>query len=82
MKPKQNEAVKDFVSGRDIFVWVPARLCYAVLPVAITVNIPFGKTLRQMGQPSSLHIAVADYMYGLITHKVTCKIAYYIKIVQ
>lgn len=72
LKPKQNEAVKDFVSGRDIFLCgFQQDLCYAVLPVAITVNIPFGKTLRQMGQPSSLHILVANYMYGLITHKVT-----------
>ena len=36
LKYRQNEAVKEFVSGRDVFVSLPMgsgkSLCYAVLP--------------------------------------------------
>jgi len=49
LKHKQNEAVKEFVSGRDVFLSLPTgsskSLCYAVLPAA--VNVLFGKSLRQ-----------------------------------
>ena len=36
LKPKQQEAIKKFISGRDVFVRLPTggskSLCYAVLP--------------------------------------------------
>ena len=44
LKHKQNEAVKEFVSGRDVFVSLPMgsnkSLCYAVLPAAVNAKSP------------------------------------------
>ena len=57
MKHEQNEAVKEFVSGRDIFVSLPTgsskSLCYAVLPAAVNAKSPLRTTLRQVFEADS-----------------------------
>ena len=77
LKHKQNKAVKEFVSSRDVIVSLPTgsskSLCYAVLPAAVNAKSPlrtvvFDKPVRQAVQHCSLHIAMAAYKYGLLTH--------------
>jgi len=50
LKHKQNEAVKEFVSGRDVFVSLPTgsgkSLCYVVLPAAVNIRSPLHTALR------------------------------------
>ena len=49
-KHKQNKAVKEFVSSRDVFVSIPMgfgkSLCYAMLPAAVNVRSPLRTALR------------------------------------
>ena len=50
LKHKQNKAVKEFVSSRDVFVSIPMgfgkSLCYAMLPAAVNVRSPLRTALR------------------------------------
>ena len=81
LKHKQNEAVKEFVSGRDVFVSLPMgsnkSLCYAVLPAAVNAKSPLRTTLWQVFETDSAVLFLAHspgmavYMYGLLTHMVT-----------
>ena len=78
LKHKQNEAVKEFVSGRDTFVSLPTdsgkSLCYLLSMLGLLCVLLFSKSLRWMVQHCSMHIAMAVYMPGLLTHNVTRKI--------
>jgi len=63
LKYKQNEAVKEFVSGRDVFVSLPTgsskSLCYAVQPAAVSVKSPLRTTLRQIFEADSAVLVLA-----------------------
>jgi len=49
-----------------------AVLCYLLLSVlSLLCILLFSKSLRQTVQHYSLHIAMAVYMYDLLTHKIT-----------
>ena len=63
LKHKQNEAVKEFVSGRDVFVSLPTgsgkSLCYGVQPAAVSVKSPLRTTLRQIFEADSAVLVLA-----------------------
>jgi len=60
LKHKQNEAIKEFVSGRDIFPMGSSKsLCYAVPPASVNIKSPLCTTLWQVIEADSAALLLA-----------------------